>query len=239
MGDREFPGVRLVIGSRDKAVYKRDQSIGLVDEKVRLRFSEGLWLKTPTDATALHAGIPGCFDIHFAIAHHEGLWKTGVRFFDDAQDAVRLRLLVGKRVASVDAKEMLADTQRGEDIGTDLRGFVGQNGKPVAASGQLVHYFVDARVEPRVFERMRSIVLQEVREGRGDCLLVCAVPHGLSHKDGGAVADIGVDRVLIERREVEMGTHGVCRDGQIAAGIDERSVEVKDDEQFLFSKIVR
>jgi hypothetical protein len=72
-----------------------------------------------------------------------------------------------------------------------------------------------------------AIVFEEKCEAPLDLLLV-ATREGSADEHGGSVADVGVHGFVGERRFVEMDAHGVHGIGQIAFGIDESAVQIKN-----------
>ena len=77
---------------------------------------------------------------------------------------------------------------------------------------------------------MLAVVREEMLQRIFDQRLIFGIAERAPHQHAGTVADVGGDDLLGERIAAELGEHGVDGISEILARIDQRAIQVEDDE---------
>ena len=98
------------------------------------------------------------------------------------------------------------------------------------AADRALERFAHAGIEGGVVEIVLAVVLEKILERFLDFRLSRLVAQGAADQQRGAVADVGIYALVIERRHPHVAPGGVDGVGQIQARIDQGPVEVKDQQ---------
>src|SRR5450759_1185743 len=125
---------------------------------------------------------------------------------------------------------MAAHAEPVQDRAADAHRLVGEHGHPLAAIAQPVQRFAHAGIQRGVVQVVLAIVFQEEFERLLDFQFAGLRAHRPADQHRGAVAHVGVDALVIERAHAHMGTRGVDGVRQVQFGIDQRAVQVEDQQ---------
>ncbi len=141
-----------------------------------------------------------------------------------------MRFLLLEAVAPIDALEMGGETQTVDDGLDETYWLVGKHGHLDPGGVELVENVAHTGIERGVVEHMLAIIRQKILKRALDGFVRIRGPQRFADQHGRAVADVGVNKFIFDGREAEMGARGVYRIGQILARIDERAVQIENEQ---------
>jgi hypothetical protein len=203
---------------------------------------EGMGLQAEGAADAAGSAVAGGEDVNVGVADHDGFGGSdgvggdGPGFGDEGLETVWVGLLGVEAVAAVVLEEEGRETEVVADVAGGLDGFVGQDGHEhlgmCGTDGR--QGFEYARVEDGVVELMDTVVVEKECKGFGYIFFIVDVALGIAEgpadEERGSVADVAGDDGLGELRLAEVGAGGVDGVAEVDAGVDERAVEIEDEE---------
>src|SRR3954463_15943813 len=180
--------------------------------------------ESPSDRADRDSGGRSGRDIDRVIADIERPRRIFAELCAEAEEARRVGLL-RRLVAADDTLELVEETKSLEDLPGKVSGLVGEHG---ARRGRRLEQFRDARVGSRFAQEPARIFVAPRFDGLGKALLVRGAQR-TPDEAFGAFADEAPDLALVALGKAERPEHGVDGVGQVAARIDQRSVQIVDD----------
>jgi hypothetical protein len=193
--------------------------------------------ESPSDRADRDSGRRSGRDIDRVIADIQGPCRIFAELCAEAEEAQRIRLL-RPLVAADDTLELLEETEALEDLPGEVSRLVGEHR---ARGGRRPEQFRDSRVEPGLAQKPARIFFAPRLDGLGKPVLVRGAQR-TPDEPFGALADEAPDLALVALRKAERSQHGVDGVADVAARIDQRSVQIVDDRRHharLFNRFRR
>ena len=155
---------------------------------------------------------------------------------DEGEETGGIGLFEVEAIATIDLEEKRRETKASADLARGSNRLVGQNGEHSVRKSRLDcgERLGNAGVHAGVVELVKPVVAEKEGQGAGQHLLVVSVAlrvtQGPTKQHGSSVADECPEQRHGERWPVEVSECCIDRVGQILFGVDQSSVEVKDDE---------
>jgi hypothetical protein len=172
------------------------------------------------------SGVSRGLHVDFGITDNHGFARRGVEFTEYGVRAEWVGLFPFKTVSAVDGAKIFREAEGFEDAPADAHRLVRENGHRefsellegfgdawIGASG--VHFVVFVIAEKKFQRVLAFFFRRDIAERASDKLR-------------GAVADVPGNGVLVKLFAAHLKTHGVDGMDQVALGIDERAVEIKN-----------
>src|SRR5690606_22167604 len=148
----------------------------------------------------------------------------------DLDEAARMRLSLGPRVAASREEEEAREVELLEDLSSDRRRLVREDRERLSAGVELGERALDARVGSRRDGRVHGVIAEEVLERARDDLGREIGPEAPLDETAHAVPDVVAHLVAIERLEASRAADAVDARGDVIERIDEGAVEVENEE---------
>jgi len=172
------------------------------------------------------SGVARGLHVHFGIADENRFVGRGSEFAQNCVGAKRIRFFCFKAVAAIDRAKIFGEAEALENAHADAHGLVRQDGHRI--SREMFERFGHARIGAGVVQFVLVVMGQEELQ-RPFTFLVAGVPaQRAADQLRRAVADVAGDGDLAQLLAAHFLKHGVYGEDQVALGIDERAVEVKD-----------
>ena len=172
------------------------------------------------------SGVASGLHVHFGIADENRFVWRGSEFAQNRMGAKGIRFFCFKAVAAIDRAKIFGEAEAFKNAHADAHGLVRQDGHRI--SREMFERFGNARIGAGVVQFVLVVVGQEELQ-RPFTFLVAGVPAQRAPDQlRRAVADIAGDGDLVQFLAAHFLKHSVDGEDQVALGIDERAVEVKD-----------
>ena len=214
-------------------------TIPVVATRGPAEFAEHLRARTPgrpgpgTSMARLAAGE----NVVRGVANHQRLFRPRPRFLEDGLGPERIRLLGGKAIAPVHGNEEPAQPQRFDDGAGRIYRLIGEHRHLPAVSvvrrAKSLQGFFDSVVNVSMIQLVRTVISEEILQGLFHEGFVFGIAQGAPHQHRRPVAHIGGNHFVWQFRTLEMPQHGIDRVHQVKPGVNQRAVQIKDQQPNL------
>ncbi len=128
---------------------------------------------------------------------------------------------------------MSVEAELFDDRLADADRLVGEHGHRDAGGEEAVERLANAGVELGVVELVLAVVAEEEGQGLIDVLGGAEIAKRPLDQHGRAVADVLIDGLVLERIPAHEGERGIDRVRQIEARIDQRAIQIEDEQRHL------
>lgn len=180
------------------------------------------------NARGQHTSVVRRLDVHVGIANHHGFRRIGREIAKDDFRAVGIGFFRLEAVPAIDHTKKSGETEAVENRAAEIHGFVRENRHRILREKR--ETLDDAGIRASVVEHVSAIVGKKVGErliAFGGC---GAFAEKAADENLGAIPDKTVDSVVGERGAAQMGKRGVDGEREVELRIDERAIEIEDED---------